>query len=287
MTKRVAPDQVSAARRQLESGAFFGRTVGVRRVAGLVLVDSLHPCGLRVPRHEHEHAYISLIREGSFVERYGRRQREVLPGMLLVNPPGEGHSERMGTHSVSSLNVELNADWLRELFDIGSPLDRPAHLESNHIVSLRDRLLFEVQRGDADSSLAIEALMWEILHTSVLRRPVQMDGSVPKWLREVRDVIDGSLVHPPALGPLAREVGVHPVHFAVMFRRHYGCSLGEYSRRRRLNEARRRIADPDISLSRVALDLGFADQSHFTRTFKRFTGMTPQQYRTFLTFKTR
>lgn len=249
-------------------------------------MESVHCGGLRVPRHEHEHAYLSLIRDGSFVERYGRRQRVVVPGMLLVSPPGEGHSEHMDEHAVSSLNIELSPDWLRELFEAGSPLDRPAHLQSETILSLTDRLLCELRSQDADSSLAIESLTWEILYASVLDRSFRPDRTMPGWLRQVRDLIDGNLSRPPALGPLAREVGVHPVHFAVVFRRFYGCSLGEYARRRRLDEARRRIAESGTSLSRLALDLGFTDQSHFTRTFKRFTGMTPSQYRTFLTFKT-
>lgn len=286
MPQRATSDQGTNAQRTLESGAFFGRSVVVKRVAGLIIVDSLHSAGLRVPRHEHEHAYLSLIRDGGFRESYGRRQRVVVPGMLLVSPPGEGHSEHMEDHPVSSLNIELSADWLRELFEAGSPLDRPAHIEGEQIVSLRDRLLREVARQDADSSLAIQSLTWEILSASVLRRPVPPDRAMPRWLRGVRDIIDGTFDRTPALGLLAQEVGVHPVHFAVVFRRYYGCSLGEYSRRRRLDEARRRLADNGTSLSRIALDLGFADQSHFTRTFKRFTGMTPQRYRTLLQFKT-
>ena len=63
--------------------------------------------------------------------------------------------------------------------------------------------------------------------------------------------------------------------------------MGEYARRRRLDYARRQLADPDRPLAQIAADAGFADQSHLTRVFKRFTGLTPGQYRTFLPFKTR
>ena len=274
-------------RTRLEPGAFFGRTVAVRRVADLVLVDSLHGAGLRVPRHEHEHAYLSVIRGGSFTEIYGRRTRLPAPGVLLVNPPGEAHSERMDAHPVSSLNIELGAGWLRELFELGSPLDQPAAVRAEAIVPLGRRLLAEVTRQDGDSALAVESLTWELLQVALGRRPFPVERVRPRWLRDVRDLIDGSLAGPPALGSLAREAGVHPVHFAVVFRRFYGCSLGEYARRRRLDAARSRMADPDVPLSRIALELGFADQSHFTRTFKRFAGMTPGQYRTLLAFKTR
>ena len=289
MTRHAERAATSSSKRhtRLERGEFFGQAIAVRRVAGLVLVDSLHGAGLCVPRHEHEHAYISVIRDGSFTETYGRRTRHPTPGMMLVNPPGEGHSERMNAHPVSSLNIELGAGWLRDLFELGSPLDRPAAVRGETVVALGRRLLREVTRRDDDSALAVESLAWEILHAALGGRGFPTERARPGWLRDVRDIIDGSLTDPPALGNLAREAGVHPVHFAVVFRRFYGCSLGEYARRRRLDAARCRVADPDVPLSRIALELGFADQSHFTRTFRRFTGMTPGQYRTFLAFKTR
>jgi len=73
---------------------------------------------------------------------------------------------------------------------------------------------------------------------------------------------------------------VHPVHFAAWFRRFYGCSVGEYHRRRRFIEVRRRLMQPDLTLTQVAARPVFADQSHLTRTWKRLTGLTPSQYRT-------
>jgi AraC family transcriptional regulator len=287
VTARPVPTGDAATRRtRLQSGEFFGHTVAVRRVADLTLVDSLHDAGLRVPRHEHEHAYLSLIRKGSFTEAYGRRTRFAVPGVLLVNPAGEAHSERMDAHPVSSLNVELGAGWLRALFELGSPVDRPADVRDDAIVRLGHRLLCELHRDDRDSALVVESLAWELVFTALHRRRFPAEHAEPRWLRDARDRIDGSLACPPALGVLAREAGVHPAHFAVVFRRHFGCSLGEYSRRRRLDRARRRMADADVPLSQVALELGFADQSHFTRTFKRYTGMTPGRYRTLLAFKT-
>jgi AraC family transcriptional regulator len=77
------------------------------------------------------------------------------------------------------------------------------------------------------------------------------------------------------------------VHFAVCFRRFYGCSAGEYLRRIRFEQACRMLKQPHASLAEIAHATGFADQSHFTRFLKRITGLTPGEYRTFLSFKTR
>jgi AraC family transcriptional regulator len=74
-------------------------------------------------------------------------------------------------------------------------------------------------------------------------------------------------------------VGVHPVTLARGFRRAYGCTLGEYVRRQRIENACRQLLDSAASLAEIALANGFADQSHFSNTFHRYTVMTPARYR--------
>ncbi len=82
-----------------------------------------------------------------------------------------------------------------------------------------------------------------------------------------------------ALGEVASAIGVHPAHLARVFRAHYGISVGEYGRRVRLAWAATEIARGHTSLATVATQAGFADQSHFTRLFKRYVGITPARYR--------
>ena len=55
--------------------------------------------------------------------------------------------------------------------------------------------------------------------------------------------------------------------------------MGTYVRRLRLNWAAAELARSDASLAQTALAAGFADQSHFTRAFRRYTGFTPSAYR--------
>ena len=58
-----------------------------------------------------------------------------------------------------------------------------------------------------------------------------------------------------------------------------GMTLGAYVRRLRLDWAAARLTASDEPLAALALAAGFVDQSHFTRTFKQHTGLTPDQYR--------
>jgi transcriptional regulator GlxA family with amidase domain len=65
----------------------------------------------------------------------------------------------------------------------------------------------------------------------------------------------------------------------MAFRRVFRATVGEYVRRLRVDAAQRMLTNSDISLAQIALETGFADQSHLTRVFRRATGLTPKLYR--------
>ncbi len=270
---------------KLLGGRFFGRAVKRRQVGDLVLVESHHAAGSRLPRHSHENAYFCLNYGGRYDEQYGRRRRICRTGMLVFHPPGECHAEDHDS-SVASLNVELNGAWLRRIAEVGAPLDQPAEFGGDEIAAAGAQILRELRRGDRDSAIAIEGLTWEILAASAGHRTNGVDARAPRWLRDACDDLNARMDGVVSLRAIAAEAGVHPVHFAATFRRFLGCSVGEYNRRRRFEYARTKLADRELTLAEIAIDAGFADQSHLTRNFKRFTGMTPSDYRTFLGFKT-
>jgi AraC family transcriptional regulator len=166
--------------------------------------------------------------------------------------------------------------------DLGLAADQPADSHGGPGADAARRL-FLLLEGEPDE-LSVESLAGEILAS--LCRPPEPGPRAPRWLDDLPDRLDQALGSPHPLRHLAAAAGVHPVHFAAMFRRRFGCSLGDYARRRRVERARQLLADPDRCLAEVAAATGFSDQSHLTRSFKLATGMTPGRYRTLLAFKT-
>jgi AraC family transcriptional regulator len=81
------------------------------------------------------------------------------------------------------------------------------------------------------------------------------------------------------MAEVAAAAGVHPVHLARVFRKQFGMTVGEYQRRLRLAWAGKELLRGDTDLATLALEAGFADQSHFTRAFRWMTGMTPGELR--------
>jgi len=94
-----------------------------------------------------------------------------------------------------------------------------------------------------------------------------------------RELIEGAAPGAITLTTVAAALGMHPVHVASAFRRAHGCSVGQYARRLRLEQACRRLATSGATLGEVAADSGFYDQSHMTREFRRTLRTTPARYR--------
>jgi AraC family transcriptional regulator len=197
--------------------------------------------------------------------------------MLAFHPPREVHAEHFDGEEVCSFNIEISALWVRGLPGGSLPLDQPLDWNTGPAVGHAVRILDEFEHFDPSSSLIVEGLMLEML--GVCDRQARGETAPPRWLRSVSDLLRERCTGPWSLADVAAEAGVHPGYLASTFRRHFGCTIGEFIRRQRIALACRALAESDTPLADVALLAGFADQSHFTRTFKRQLGLTPAAYR--------
>jgi AraC family transcriptional regulator len=229
-----------------------------------------------VPRHCHEHAYFCLIRCGTYRENYGGEHRACGPLMLAFHPPEEVHAEQFDGEEVRSFNVEITSSWLR-FFNDQLPMNHPFDTRSGPLVALMVRLFDEFEQPDVSSSLIIEGLTLELLGLCV--RENRRDATTPRWLRRVRDQLTEQCTASFTLANLAADAGVQPGYLASAFRRHFGCTVGAFVRRERVGLACQQLTNSNTPLADIALRTGFADQSHFTRTFKQQIGLTPSAYR--------
>jgi AraC-like DNA-binding protein len=79
---------------------------------------------------------------------------------------------------------------------------------------------------------------------------------------------------------VAALCGMTPFQFSRQFKQTYGMTFQEFLIRRRMTEAVRLLKNPSASVTDVCYTVGFRDLSYFTRTFRRYVGMTPSRYKT-------
>jgi AraC-like DNA-binding protein len=111
---------------------------------------------------------------------------------------------------------------------------------------------------------------------------VSRERSTPAWLERAVELLRESFRGPITLDEIAKELDVHPIHLSRVFRKKYGCTMGDYVNRLRIQFACAEMSRGWPALNELALSAGFADQSHMGRVFKGTVGETPARFREFL-----
>jgi AraC-like DNA-binding protein len=105
-------------------------------------------------------------------------------------------------------------------------------------------------------------------------------GGLSGWQRRaVADHIEANIGAPLRLGALAQLVRLSPYHFARAFKQSFGVPPHRYHVGRRIARAKDLLGDPDNSVTAIARELGFAETSSFSSTFRRVTGASPSDFR--------
>jgi AraC family transcriptional regulator len=200
-------------------------------------------------------------------------ESEFAPRALVFHPAGEVHFGRVAATGARLLHVEISP----RLGDSVELPDENIVRRSGPLASLARRLHAELRQRDDSAPLVIEGIALELL--GALVRSARSSDRRANWLARAREHLHGERGRAISVQAVAAEVGVSPVRLSRAFRRTYGESLGDYHRRLRVEEACRLLRDGSRTLAEIALAVGFVDQSHFTRTFRRLVGATPAAFR--------
>jgi AraC family transcriptional regulator len=258
-----------------------GEILRWRRVGGLVLAEVEYTPGQRVQRHVHENARFVLLLRGGLTEIRGDDTTACGASTLLFRRADEPHSYWVSKAGATCLVVDIEPGWLGRAREHAPVLAQSAAFRGGFIVHLAHRLHGEFRLRDEVSRLAIESITLGVLAEASRRVARTPARPVPDWLRQARALVDRHFAAPLPLTTVAGRVGVHPVHLARTFRSVYRTTFGGYVRQLRIEFARAQLAG-SATLSDIAAAAGFCDQSHFSRSFKQYTGLTPAEYRVVL-----
>jgi AraC family transcriptional regulator len=201
------------------------------------------------------------------------------PATLVFHPAGATHTNVISARGSLCLTVEIAPAVMESLEGRASVAGALGVSRRGAAHWFAYKLRDELHSCDDLTPLVVDGVALALLGEFARRPDVRVDRTPPSWLGQTRERLHEEFASPPSLGALAAAAGVHRVHLARAFRAHYACTVGEYVRQRRIEHACRRLATTAAPLSEVALSAGFADQSHFTTTFRRLVGITPSAFR--------
>jgi AraC family transcriptional regulator len=253
--------------------------IKVAELNGFSLTEAIYPPRLRMPRHTHQIAHISFIFQGSYIERHPKQTWNCKTSTLVFHPFGLTHALDFDDAETRIFTVEIKPRWFDYICEKPEILNRPAYFYGGLPVCLATRLFREYRHGDSASSLALEGLVLEMIAAATNDCAARNERKSSRWLNQARDYLHAEFAKNPTIENIAKVAGVHPSHLARAFREQTGFTIGEYVRRLRIEFASAQLTSTDASLGEIAAAAGFSDQSHFSRTFKNYLGVTPGEYR--------
>jgi AraC-like DNA-binding protein len=227
------------------------------------------------PRHFHDTYVVQVVEEGHD-EFYCKGKNHLAgPGHIVVIEPREIHSGR----PFGGYGLAYRSFYPFILGDSAQAFEECVIKDQQCAKLLLDAHKAAEKDEDrlAASCLWVEAVskLIENHSKSVLAEAVVHD---PVFVRKVAEILEDRLAEQITLAELAYECCYSPFHLLRMFRASTGVAPHQYLVAVRVERAKPMLRKGK-PIAEVAADLGFADQAHLTRHFKRLVGVTPGAYR--------
>ncbi|MFJ7496879.1 helix-turn-helix domain-containing protein [Streptomyces sp. NPDC097727] len=231
---------------------------------------------------------VVLVRRGRFRRRAAGSPVDLDTSLAYLGTPGEEESFAHPSGGDHCTSISVTPTLWRSLAGDGPRVATETIYVDPALDLAHRRLLAAARSGDIDYATTEELLT--LLATAVTRAvpgPTPSEGGGPSahdraLVAAAREAITDEHPASTTLFSLAELLGTSPYRLSRAFPRELGVSATHYRHRVRIGRALDRLEAGETSLSTLAADLGYADQAHLTRTFRRHLGHTPTALRRLL-----
>lgn len=234
-----------------------------------------YPCNWKMASHRHPCSSISIVMKGSCLEETTKGSAIGTACSLVIKPREIKHENRFGPNGATILNIQGNENDICKLSS--NEILGNWHWIHTGYVNDEIKALFHaiVNRGTCDEY--ISGSVYELI--AALNKCDSTPGKIPFWILRVKDIIQSNPDHPHRVEKLAEEVGTHPVYLTRIFKKYFQKTIIDYLKCVRVQYAIDKMASSNQSLTEIAGNSGFTDQSHFGRIFKDQFQTTPNKFR--------
>ncbi|TRY30718.1 AraC family transcriptional regulator [Aliiglaciecola sp. M165] len=238
---------------------------------------------------------ITLIISGNGSFWLDNQEYIVEPGTVLFTSPGQ--VRRWFVEGLDGICLFFPAEFILEHFNDTLFLHRLRYFHSNQAAfslslnaeqrsRLRERMktmLDEIKQLSGDSNHLLRAIAYEILvnlnRWYAQRYGHNLDGVSESTVSKFREVLERKYRETHQVSDFAKILGLTPGHLNHLCKKHLGQTASKLIESRVMSEACRLLVHTDRDLGALAMHLGFADPSYFSRAFRRFTKVSPRDYR--------
>jgi AraC-like DNA-binding protein len=234
------------------------------------------------PKHWHEEYHFCAITGGAGYTVYRGNAHFTPTGSMFLLPPGEVHSNYATANGCSYTNIYLPASRVERAATQINPVGGPtlplvilnADVQSSF---LNMCAVLNATDSQLHRDAAFLAFFEALMNQSGKRKKSPDSSRESSAVTLAREFLDENYDRDIGLERLSELTELSPYHLNRIFRREVGMPPHAYQIQRRIARAKVLLRQ-DWPIADVAHHTGFADQSHFTRHFKRMVGVTPGQF---------
>ena len=258
---------------QLENGKYLGSNKRSWDANGILVRETEYHNKVFEGWHYHKNYHLTFILQGGNREQRKNKELEALPGEIVFYESGELHRNFNTKHPSRNINIEIETRFFSG-YDLDVTSFTAATLSYTNAKFALLKTYYECLTMDEGSQTAIHALLLSLMTSSD-----KIEKTDSHWIKLVREILNDRWNEQIPLREIANLVQVHPVTVSKFFPKYFKCTLGQYVRRLRIDKATILLRTSQLSLTEIAYQCGFFDQSHFIRVFRQTTGFLPKEYK--------
>lgn len=225
--------------------------------------------------HFHDEPHLTMILNGGVIDKRQSLDVERFSGELMFFHAGESHQTINKLFPTKYITLQFFSDFFR--INLLHETDLNKIVQKNLNVKFTMLKIYkELMLGDEFSASSVEMLVSGLTTTSTSN--INKKG-LPKWLNKIHQQLHEDWDKKISLNDLAATADVHPKTISRLFPKYFNCTLGEYRRQIKVLKALSLIKNSKLSLTEIAHECGFYDQSHFISNFKQLTGFLPKHFK--------
>lgn len=221
--------------------------------------------------HFHEEPHLTFILNGGLKDKRKRFETERFSGELMFFQAGEPHQTITKTFPTKYFTLQFQNNFFKK-FTTESKLTSAVEKNPNIKFELL-KLYRELLVNDEFSNISVEMLLYNVSDEKEIS-----NEKIPAWLTKTVEMLNDLWNEEISLADLAKAANVHPKTISRYFPKYFKCTLGEYRRKIKIEKSLAMIKNSKLSLTEIAYECGFYDQSHFTAAFRNLTGFRPKQF---------
>jgi AraC family transcriptional regulator, transcriptional activator of pobA len=246
--------------------------------------------------HKHNFYHVTLFTKGRGTHTIDFKTFDVRPYQIYFMIPGQVHGWQF-EGEVDGYIINFSVNFLQSL------LHKPDYLEQfpffsgdveESVIDLPENLhvpvsgIFEelIRENEQRARLSVDMIQVLMVHLFILigrqsfeKSPVQTNSYNYILLKNFQKLIEKNFTTLKLPKEYAELLFITPNHLNALCNNTLGMSAGELIRNRIILEAKRLLVNKDSTITEIAYQLGFTDNSYFTKFYKKYTGQTPEEFR--------